>query len=63
MLRFTSRQLAVLGETLRDLANLAAAALVFGQFVGQELLSWTVVVAGTVFWFILVWVGLLMERE
>ena len=51
MLRFSGRQFMALGQTLRELANLAAAALVFGQFVGQGSLSWIVGV-GTVFWMI-----------
>ena len=50
MLRFTTRQRQALGGTLRELANLAAAALVFGQFV-------------TMFWFAAVWLGLLIEGE
>jgi hypothetical protein len=57
MVRFSSRQFAALGETLRELANLAAAALVFGQFVGQGFLSWTLVGVGTMFWMIVVWLG------
>jgi hypothetical protein len=63
MLRFSSRQLTALSETLRELANLAAAALVFGQFVGQGLLSWSVVVGGTLVWVVLVGVGLLVQSE
>jgi hypothetical protein len=63
MLRFSARQLVALGETLRDLANLAAAALVFGQFVGEGFLSLGLAVAGTAFWLVVVWLGLLMEGE
>ena len=36
MLRLTGRQRQALGTTVRELANYGAAALVFGQFVGQE---------------------------
>ncbi len=64
MIRFRSRQCVALGLTLRELANYAAAALVFGQFVGQQgALSWKLLVSGTAFWCIVVWVGLLMEGE
>ena len=63
MLRFNSRQLAALGYTLRELANFAAAALVFGQFVGQGVASWDTLAVGTAFWFVMVWLGLVMEGE
>jgi hypothetical protein len=63
MVRFSARQFVALGQTLRELANLAAAALVFGQFVGQGFLSWGLVGAGTMFWMIVVWLRLLMEGE
>ena len=63
MLRFNSRRLTVLGETLRELANLAAAALVFGQFVRDGLVSWSTLLVGTAFWLVVVWLGLLMEQE
>ena len=63
MLRFNSRQLAALGHTLRELANFAAAALVFGQFVGQGIVSWNTLAVGTAFWFVVVWLGVLMEGE
>jgi hypothetical protein len=62
MVRFSARFVA-LGQTLRELANLAAAALVFGQFVGQGFLSWRLVAAGTMFWMLVVWPELLMEGE
>jgi len=63
MIRFSSRQLVALGQTLRELANFAAAALVFGQFVGQGFVSWSPLVVGTAFWFVVVWLGLLVEGE
>jgi len=52
-----------LGQTLRELANYAAAALVFGQFVGQQRLSWWLVLAGITFWFVFVSLALVTERE
>jgi hypothetical protein len=51
MLRLKPRPRAVFGEKVLDLANFAAAALVFGQFVGTEPLSWSVIVVGVAFWF------------
>ncbi|MGH9256214.1 MAG: hypothetical protein ACRD3C_16785 [Vicinamibacterales bacterium] len=58
MLRLKGRQRAVLGEKLLDLANFAAAALVFGQFVGQQSFSWAVVGVGVAIWFALVMLAL-----
>ena len=58
MLRFSARQFVALPQTLRELANLAAAALVFGQFVGQGFLSWGLVGVGTMFWMIVIWTAM-----
>ncbi len=58
MLRFNRRQRTALGETLRQVGNLAAAALVLGQFVGDRSLSWRVLFAGTVAWMVFVAAGL-----
>ena len=63
MLRFSVRQRAVLGETLRELANFAAAALVFGQFVGQQLLSWRIFIAGVAVWLVLISYALFLEGD
>lgn len=63
MLRFSSRQRAALGETLRELANFAAAALVFGQFVGQQHLSWRVLLAGGALWLVFVSYALVLEGD
>ncbi len=65
MVGLTPRQRAVLGEKILDLANFAAAALVFSQFVGQQRVAWLVIVAGMAAWIGLasmaVW--LMGERE
>lgn len=53
MLRLRPRQRAVFGEKLLDLANFAATALVFSQFVGQQPLSWAVISAGAAAWIVL----------
>lgn len=63
MVRLKPRQRAALGGTLRELANFAAAALVFGQFVGQQQLSWRVLVSGMALWLVLVSYALVLEGE
>jgi hypothetical protein len=63
MIRFSTRQRAGLGETLRELANFAAAALVFGQFVGQAPVSVPLIVAGIAMWVALVLFALLVDGE
>ena len=63
MIRFSSRQRVALGETLRELANFAAAALVFGQFVGQGTVSLPLGLAGIVTWLMLVLLALQVEGE
>ena len=63
MVRLTKRQRGALGGTLRELANYGAAALVFGQFVGDGVVSWSTLFAGTAFWFAVIWLGLLIEGE
>jgi hypothetical protein len=63
MLRLKPRRRAVLVETLRELANLAAGALVLGQFVGQQPLSLWVISGGVAAWFALVAVAILLTGE
>jgi hypothetical protein len=53
----------VLGETVRDLANYGAAALVFGQFVGQGMVSRSRALAGAAIWLALVAFALGLEGE
>jgi membrane protein YdbS with pleckstrin-like domain len=60
MVRLRPGARAVFGEKLLDLANLAAAALVFGQFVGRQPLSWTVIVTGVTIWFVIALIALWM---
>ena len=60
---FSSRQRVALGETLRELANFAAAALVFGQFVGQGTVSLRLVLAGIAIWLTLVLLALVAQGE
>lgn len=63
MLRFTARQRMALGETVRELANYGAAALVFGQFVGQGAVSGLLILAGITLWLAFVSFALVLEGE
>jgi len=63
MIRFSSRQRAALGDTLRELANYGVAALVFGQLVGDVTVSWWRFLAGAAIWFVLVSLALGLEGE
>ena len=63
MLRLDNTQRKALSETLRQLANLVAGALVLGQFVGQRQFSAFQLMAGLVVWFVLVLVGLWFAAE
>jgi len=63
MVRLTARQFGALGETVGELANYGAAALVFGQFVGQGAVSWRVVLTGIAIWVALVSLALVVEGE
>ena len=58
MLRLKREQRAVFGEKLFDLANLAAAVLVFGQLADRQPLSWLVIVAGAAIWIAFVSIAL-----
>lgn len=50
----TEGQRTAFGQSVLELANFAAAALVFGQFVGQQPPSWTLIVAGVAVWLVLI---------
>jgi hypothetical protein len=54
MLRLKPHQRTEFSETLRDLANLTFAALVLGQFIGDDPISWRAVVSGFLMWVALV---------
>lgn len=53
MIRLPASQRSVFGEKFLDLANYAAAALVFGQFVAQSPVSWRVMLAAVGTWLVL----------
>jgi hypothetical protein len=63
MVRLTPRQRGDLAATLRELANYGAAALVFGQFVGEVTVSWWRILAGGAIWLALVILALGLEGE
>jgi hypothetical protein len=64
MIRFDRRQRSALSETLRELANLAAAAFGLRQFVtGGQPFSPLLMLMGIGFWIAFVGVGLLLEGE
>ena len=63
MVRLTARQRGALGGTLRELANYGAAALVFGQFVGEVTVSWWRFLAGAAIWLACVTLALMLEGE
>lgn len=63
MLRLRQGQRVALGETVRQLANLAAGALVLGQFLGAQPLSWSMLLAGTAVWIVFVLFALMLIGE
>jgi hypothetical protein len=63
MVRLTLRQRTALGETVRELANYGAAALIFGQLVGQSRISWLLILAGVALWLAFVTFALVLEGE
>jgi hypothetical protein len=54
MVEFGSRQRVLLAETLRDVANIAAGAMVFGQFLGERTFSPSIAAPGFTVWACLV---------
>ena len=54
MLRWKPKQRAVLISVLPPLANLGFAALVLGQVISDRHFSWTLAVAGSLQWIVLV---------
>lgn len=54
MLRLSREQRALLAETVRDIANIAAGAMVFGQFLATQSFSWWTALAGGAVWVALV---------
>jgi len=63
MVRLSLDQRRALGGTIRELANFGAAALVFGQFVGEGGISWSRPIVGTAIWLVFVTFALRLEGE
>ena len=54
MLELSPEQRVLLSATLRDIANVAAGAMLFGQFIGEGPFSLSLGVLGMVVWICLV---------
>ncbi len=54
MLILKREQRVLLAETVRDMANIAAGAMVFGQFLGSQMFSVWIAVGGMAAWIVLV---------
>lgn len=54
MVRLNREQRMLLAETLRDIANIVAGAMVFGQFIGSQTLSYSIAAFGMGVWVALV---------
>jgi len=63
MIRFNRRQRAAMSHTVRELANLIAAALVLGQAVAEHPPSWWLIFTGIAAWAAFVWFGMRLEGE
>jgi hypothetical protein len=50
MVELTSQQRALLADNLPDVANIAAGALLFGQFLGDRAFSLLLAAAGLALW-------------
>lgn len=63
MLELRTKQRAVLVDKLSDAANVAAGALVFGQFLGEHFFSWRVALAGIGVWLVLIGFAIALARK
>lgn len=63
MIRFSEGQRNVLVDKVPDVANVAAGALVFGQFLGGQGFSLRMAAFGAVIWVVLVSWSLFLTRE
>lgn len=63
MLQLRERQRAVLIEKLPDLANVAAGALIFGQFLGERPISPVIGLTGLGLWFVLTGFAMVLARK
>lgn len=63
MVEFKPRQRDVLTDKLPDVANLAAGALIFGQFIGDRAFSLRVALLGLVLWCFLMACSLFIAKK
>jgi hypothetical protein len=63
MLRLTKRQWELFADQSSALANLGAAALVFGQFISGRPFSVRMLVSGLLIWLALTAIALLVARK
>lgn len=63
MLRLERAQRTLLAETLRDIANLAAGAMIFGQFLADAMFSTAIALGGMAIWLVLVLTAMFFARE
>lgn len=63
MVRLRQRKRALVAETLRDIANIAAGAMVFGQFLADAMFSASVAFGGMALWFVFVGCAILLATE
>ena len=63
MLRLTREQRTLLAETLRDIANIAAGAMIFGQFLADATFSTTIAFGGVGLWVLFVVCAVLLASE
>lgn len=63
MVRLSRSQRTLLAETLRDIGNIAAGAMVFGQFLAGATFSTGVALSGMWVWIVLVLAALWLASE
>lgn len=63
MLELNPNQRAVLADKLPDMANIAAGVFIFGQFVGDDVLSTGRLLTGVAIWAFLVGCSLILMRR
>jgi hypothetical protein len=63
MLRLTKERRDLLADKFADLANLAVAALVFGQALGEDVFSFRIGLAGILIWLLLLTFTLALKGD
>lgn len=63
MIELKSGQRALLADKLPDVANIAAGALVFGQFLSDRTFSWQIAAAGLALWGFLFGCAVVLARR